>query len=193
MIDESKRAAEADLLARLRAGDQSAWRQLLAECEPKVYRFVLAYCHDRQEAEELTSQTFVRAHLGIERFRGDASLSTWLTMIGKNLARNRFHYWRRRQKRSHVGFDSPLEFGGTLGDHIPAGGEGPRETAELADESRKIAAGIAKLNARDRAIVELRMRGLSYEEISIAQGVELGTVKSRVARARERLRAYCST
>jgi RNA polymerase sigma-70 factor (ECF subfamily) len=132
-----------------------------------------------------------RAHRGLANFRGDSAFSTWLYQIATNLARNRYWYWWRRKRDRTVSFDQPVgaDNDTPLSEVFVGESESPEDvtvTQELVD---RIAVGMEKLSAKHREILILRnVKNLSYEEISGILGISVGTVKSRIARARDSLR-----
>jgi len=117
---------------------------------------------------------------------------TWLYQIATNLARNRYWYWWRRKRDKSVSFDAPVsaENDMTLADVIPADVESPDDISVTTEFVDRIGKGMEKLSAKHREILVLRnIKNLSYEEIAGILGISVGTVKSRIARARESLRA----
>ena len=147
---------------------------------------------NQQDAEEVTQDAFIRAHRGLVNFRGDSAFSTWLYQIATNLARNRYWYWWRRKRDQSVSFDAPVssENDMTLADIIPAEVESPDDITVTQEFVSRIGQSMEKLSAKHREILILRnIKNLSYEEIAAILGISVGTVKSRIARARESLRA----
>src|SRR5690606_9984002 len=144
-----------------------------------------------QDAEEVTQDAFIRAHRGLVNFRGESSFSTWLYQIATNLARNRYWYWWRRKRDHTISFDQPLgpDNDTPLSEVFAAEMETPEDvtvTQELVD---RIAEGMERLSVKHREILILRnVKNLAYEEIASILGISVGTVKSRIARARESLR-----
>lgn len=188
MIDEAKVRGELELLERLRAGDQAAWKEFFATAKPYVYRGLLAAVRDHHAAEDLTLEAFARAARGISNFRGGCKLTTWLSCIGRNLARNRYHYQRRRRHNDHLHLDAINEGGGTLEEILPDEAPDVIEQVEIRELAGDIAQALESLAPINREILHtLRRRG-SYRATAESLGISIGTVKSRVARARERLR-----
>lgn len=180
-----------EFFALLRARDEGAWRQLFADLSPKVYGCVLQFTRQQHhEAEEVVSHAFVRAYRAIDNFRGDSSLKTWLIEIARNLAINRFHYHRRRQRDAHLHLDLDVTGSGrTLTEVIADHGAGPIELNEQRELAAAITAHLPKLCPRYQEILALRIGGRSYEDIAALLALNVGTVKSRIARARHALRA----
>lgn len=179
------------LVDRFRNGDSSAFDEMVTRHWDRIYAMVHQLLRNPQDAEEVTQDAFIRAHRGLAQFRGDSAFSTWLYQIATNLARNRYWYWWRRKRDRTVSFDQPVgEDNDTPLSEIFAGDaikpHDQTATQELVD---RIAIGMEKLGAKHREILILRnVKNLSYEEISQILGISVGTVKSRIARARDSLR-----
>jgi len=180
------------LVDRFKNGDAAAFDEMVARYWTRIYSMVNQLLRNPQDAEEVTQDAFIRAHRGLENFRGDSAFSTWLYQIATNLARNRYWYWWRRKRDKSVSIDAPLGGDGdaTLADIIPAEVETPDDIAVTQEFVARIARGMERLGAKHREILILRnVKNLSYEEIADILGISIGTVKSRIARARESLRA----
>ena len=180
------------LVDRFRQGDQSAFEQMVSRYWGRIYAMVHQLLRNPEDAEEVTQDTFIRAHRGLVNFRGESAFSTWLYQIATNLARNRYWYWWRRRRDKTVSFDQPI--GGdnetTLAEVIPAELETPEDATITQEFVNRIAECMGKLSPKHREILVLRnVKNLSYEEIAEILHISVGTVKSRIARARESLRA----
>jgi len=180
------------LVDRFRQGDQSAFEQMVSRYWGRIYAMVHQLLRNPEDAEEVTQDTFIRAHRGLVNFRGESAFSTWLYQIATNLARNRYWYWWRRRRDKTVSFDQPI--GGdnetTLAEVIPAELETPEDATITQEFVNRIAECMTKLSPKHREILVLRnVKNLSYEEIAEILQISVGTVKSRIARARESLRA----
>jgi RNA polymerase sigma-70 factor (ECF subfamily) len=180
------------LVDRFKNGDQEAFNEMVSRYWDRIYAMVHQLLRNPQDAEEVTQDAFIRAHRGLVNFRGDAAFSTWLYQIATNLARNRYWYWWRRKRDKTISFDQPVSDDNqtTLGEVFSTELETPEDatvTQELVD---RIAYGMEKLGAKHREILILRnVKNLSYEEIAAILNISVGTVKSRIARAREALRS----
>lgn len=180
------------LVDRFKNGDQSAFDEMVTRYWDRIFSMVHQLLRNQQDAEEVTQDAFIRAHRGLVNFRGDSAFSTWLYQIATNLARNRYWYWWRRKRDKSVSFDAPVssENDMTLADVIPADVESPDDISVTTEFVDRIGQGMEKLSAKHREILVLRnIKNLSYEEIAGILGISVGTVKSRIARARESLRA----
>jgi len=166
-------------LDRLRAGDAPAFEELVMTYQHRVFGVALRMLGNPAEAEEVAQEAFVRAHRALGEFRGDAKLSTWLYAIASRLCLNRLAAGERRMARQ--GEDALLRLSDA----------GPRPDAALERRELETALGraIAELPEDRRIVVVLRdVEGLSYEEIAQVLELTLGTVRSRLHRARAELK-----
>jgi RNA polymerase sigma-70 factor (ECF subfamily) len=180
-------SGEASLIARCAAGDEAACAELVAAHQRMVYGLALNLLGDRDEALDLSQEVFLRVFRTISHFRGESGLRTWVYRITVNQARNRSRWWRRRHRSSQVSLD----------EHILQCGE-LESTQDIRPDrllaSKETAARIWKamehLPFEQRTALILReVDGLRYEEIAFTMNVAVGTVKSRLTRARQALRA----
>jgi len=180
------------LVDRFKGGDEAAFGEIVSRYRDRIYAMVLQLLRNREDAEEVTQDAFIRAHRGLAQFRGESSFSTWLYQIATNLARNRYWYWWRRKRDRSVSLDAPVGEDNdlTLADVIPAEVDSPDEVTVNEEFVNRISKGMDKLSGGHREILVLRnVKNLSYEEIGTILGISVGTVKSRIARARESLRS----
>jgi RNA polymerase sigma-70 factor, ECF subfamily len=177
---------EATLVLRCVQGDEVACADLVAEHQRMVVQLALNLLGDRDEALDLSQEVFMRVFRTIHRFRGQSSLRTWIYRIAVNQARNRHRFWRRRHRADQVSLDQ----------HIAAHGEF-RSSGELTPDrvlaqkelAERLQHALDHLPFDQRTAIVLReIDGLSYEEIAYSLGVAVGTVKSRLTRARQALR-----
>lgn len=179
------------LVDRFKAGDQSAFDEMVLRYWDRIFVMVKQLLGNSQDAEEVTQDAFVRAHRGLANFRGDSAFSTWLYQIATNLARNKYWYWWRRKRDKSISFDQPLseDASMTLSDVFPSEVDTPKDDAIAQEFVERVAECMQMLNAKHREILILRnVQNLSYEEIAAVLNISVGTVKSRIARAREGLR-----
>jgi RNA polymerase sigma-70 factor (ECF subfamily) len=179
------------LIERVKSGDIAAYNDIVTRYHDKIYARVSQLLKDKQDAEEVTQDAFIRAHRGLENFRGDASFSTWLYQIATNLAHNRYWYWFRRKRDQSISLDQPLGEDGdtTLENLMPSDGESPAEAAVTQEFVDRVSECMQGLNEKHKEVLILRnVKNLSYDEIAGQLGISVGTVKSRIARARESLR-----
>jgi len=166
------------------AGERDAFDELVRRHQTRTYNFVRAMVGDAADAEDLTQEIFIRAYRAIGRFRGDSAFRTWLFRIATNAART--HLGRRGRWRALW----PRPAGGD--DEAAAGRDDPPSGENLeSDIVRRdaIDRALATLSPELRAAVTLRdVEGLEYREIARALDIPIGTVESRIFRARQRLR-----
>jgi len=185
-------AEDAVLVGRFNEGDDSAFGAIMERYRSRMWAVAFRVLKNRADAEEIAQDTFMRAHRGLAQFRGDCSLSTWLHRIALNLARNRYWYFFRRQRHAAVSMESPLGIGSpiSLGELIASEEMGPVREASTTEFSALVDRCMAQLTEESSRILALRCRdNKSYAQISRALGLSVGTVKSRLSRARERLRS----
>ena len=192
MISETD-TIEADelLIERIKAGDMAAYNVMVIRHYDRIFSRVLQLLNNKQDAEEVTQDAFIRAHRGLENFRGDASFSTWLYQIATNLAHNRYWYWFRRKRDQSISLDqSQCEDGSlTLENMMPCADENPAEAVVTQEFVDRVSACMQYLNDNHKEVLILRnVKNLTYDEIAQQLEISVGTVKSRIARARESLR-----
>ena len=179
------------LLERLKGGDDVAFGELVNTHWDKIYNRANSLLDNRQDAEEVAQDTFIRARKSIGNFRGECSLSTWLYHIATNLAHNKHWYWWRRKRGESISLDTPIGEEGdmTVCDLIESGGQNPAESAAYSEFAELLPKAIDSLPAKYGEVLKLRNEeDLSYEEIAVRMNISVGTVKSRLSRAREYLR-----
>ena len=98
--------SEAEFIERLKRGEAAAFEELVSERSGEIYGLLFRLTENREEARDLTQETFLRAFQTIDRFRGEADLRTWIYRIAINQARNRWRWWRRRRRDSTVSLDA---------------------------------------------------------------------------------------
>lgn len=187
----SARLSANDLfIEKLKRGEADAFDTLVNRYASDIYSLLLKITEDTEEAGDLTQETFLRALRSIHKFRGDAELKTWLFRIAINQSKNRFRWWNRRKKEKTVSLDAPIgESDTTLSDTISADFSNPEENALQNERQKFLQKALNELPEIFRDTVILcDIEGFSYEEIAEILEINLGTVKSRIARGREELR-----
>ena len=177
------------IAAEVMNGNHQAFNQLVERYWGRIFARVYQLLQNRQDAEEVTQDTFTKALQNIHSFRWEASFSTWLFQIGSNLARNRFWHRKRRGHGRDVHLEQPLnDEGFTIGDILPDQVADPGDRMRWNEFQQSVENHMDRLPESHREIMELRLLNeMSYEEISDLLGIPLGTVKSRIARARQHL------
>ena len=179
------------LVNRIKSGDASAFDEMVSRYWDRIFARVMQLLKNRQDAEEVTQDAFVRAHRGLEKFRGDSAFSTWLFQIATNLAYNKYWYWWRRKRDASISFDQNIsdEGAATLIDIIPADGRDPYDELLSREFVDRVEECMPLLSLKHTEILTLRIvDDLSYDEIADKLNISIGTVKSRIARARNSLR-----
>ncbi len=178
---------EADLIAAAQQGKVDAFNELVLIYQQQVYNLAYRIMYDPASAADATQDAFISAFQSIGRFRG-GSFKSYLMRIVSNRC---YDELRRRKRRPAMSFE---DFGTVDEESNPAlinGLEGPEEYIERQEVARMIQTGIETLPSDQRiTLVFSDVQGLSYQEIAEAMNVSLGTVKSRLARARGKLRDY---
>jgi RNA polymerase sigma-70 factor (ECF subfamily) len=178
---------EAALVERCAAGDESACTELVAAHQRMVFGLALHLLGDRDEALDLSQEVFLRVFRTISSFRGQSAIRTWIYRIVINQARNRQRWWRRRHRADQVSLDEHLQ---QFGDMRSDGEVLPDRLLASKETAARIWQALAKLPFDQRTALILReIDGLRYEEIAYTLDVAVGTVKSRLTRARQALRA----
>jgi len=188
---EVRPSTDSQFLERLRLREAAAFEQLVAERSSDVYALLYRLTTDAEEARDLTQETFLRAYQSIDRFRGEADLKTWIYRIAVNQARNRWRWWRRRRRDATVSLDANGERGeqplaASLRNEDAANPE--EETLAHERENRLREALLTLRRAYREAVILRDVEGLSYEEVAATLQINIGTVKSRIARGRLELR-----
>ena len=183
-------SADTDFIEKLKAGDAVAFDNLVRRYAGDVYALLYRLTENAEDAGDLTQETFLNALKAIKGFRGDAELKTWLFRIALNQSRNRFRWWKRRSRDKTYSLDatigsSELQIQDTLASDSPD----PEETALRREREVALRSALSELPEIFRVVVVMcDIEGLSYDEIAQALELNLGTVKSRIARGRHELR-----
>lgn len=177
---------ERELIARLQKRDEAAFEELIRQYEKKVYTLCFRMCGNSEDAEEAAQDAFLALWRGIDRFRQESSLSTWIYRLATNACIDTL---RRRKKQSgSVSLDDEELFVDAV-DTSPQ----PQETVEQREAQKLLQEGLSALPEEYRKVLILReIEGLSYTEIAESASIELGTVKSRISRGRSLLRNFLS-
>lgn len=187
---------EAELIALVRAGDTAAYSELVRTYQDRVYGLCLRMCRNASDAEDLAQEAFVRAYHSLAKFDGRARFYTWLFRIAVNVTISE----RRRAARKPLKLATDLarsdgSDASTVGGLRQAEDAGPRaeEYAMRKEQTEIVLAALAELDEEQRCIVTLRdMQSLGYDEIAEVMDIPIGTVKSRLHRARLALRRRLS-
>ena len=178
---------EAALVQRCAVGDESASAELVAEHQRTVVQLATNLLGDREEALDLSQEVFLRVFRTIHRFRGQSALRTWIYRIVVNQARNRHRFWRRRHRDEQTSLDQHVA---VHGDVLRGTEPAPDRVLAQKELAAQLQRALERLPFEQRTAIVLReVDGLSYEEIAFSLKLAVGTVKSRLTRARRALRA----
>ena len=185
--DDVSQALDQDLVARVQRGDSAAFDLLVRKYQHRVAALVSRYVHDWAEVQDVAQDTFIRAYRAIGGFRGDAQFSTWLHRIAVNTAKNHLVAHNRRPPTDDVGvedaelFDSGMRLRDT---------DTPERELMRQQMEQTVMRAVESLPDELRTAITLReVDGLSYEDIAQRMDCPIGTVRSRIFRAREAIDA----
>jgi RNA polymerase sigma-70 factor (ECF subfamily) len=186
---------EAALVEELRAGSEEAFAWLIARYHQPIYSLLARTVRNNADAADLTQEVFVKIFRGISGFHGESSLRTWIYRIALREASNQRRWWVRHQQRE-FSIDQELpesDSGGRpvmLKDMLVDASESPYEAAVREENRERVERALRQVPEPFRTTLVLRdIDGFLYEEVAAMQGVNLGTVKSRLVRGRASLRA----
>jgi RNA polymerase sigma-70 factor (ECF subfamily) len=190
-------ARESDLLRKAQQGDRAAFGQIVLLHQDRLYNSILRLIGDPEEARELTQEAFTRALSKVETFRGEAQPYTWLFRIAVNLAisqlrkvqRHRTFSLDRANGNGHRSSDD--DQASSLLDRLtPSRGEdSPPQRLEKRERDEQVLLALGRLDAEYRAVLVMRdIEGFDYQQMADVLGLPLGTLKSRLFRARLALR-----
>lgn len=175
-----------ELAERAKKGDQSAFEQLVRDNQNKVYSLALRFTGDQEEAADLAQEALIKAWQGLGGFQGESSFSTWVYRLTANVC---IDYLRKKTRREAVEAAVSLDDIRSVRAEPADWGQDPQRRLERSERGRALAQGLARLPDWQRQVLTLReLSGLSYKEIGEKLNLDLGTVKSRIARARLSLR-----
>jgi len=180
--------SETVLLDRCKAGDTAAWDALIRRYEKSVYKFAYSLCRNHEEAGDIAGQVFLRLYQNLHTFRNEASFTSWLFRIVRNTY---LDLCVRPAHRGHLSLDaSPTnDSEPTAGRDIMDPSPSPETLCLESETAQLLAKAIHHLPAYQRQVLRMyHTEGKSYEEIAEATGLSIGTVKSRLNRARTMLR-----
>ena len=177
---------EQDLVTRAKAGDDEAFAKLIRNNEKRIYNLTLRMTGNPEDAMDLAQETFLNAWRGLKFFKGDSTFSTWVYRLASNAC---IDHLRRRKRRQDICVPMPVNEEDDSTPDIPDERFQPEQELERQELRSAVAQGLEQLSLEHRQVLVMReINGLSYQEIGDILDLEAGTVKSRIARARNSLR-----
>ncbi len=187
--------AESDirLVERFNSGEQGAFEDIVRKYSSKAFQVAFGLLECRADAEEVVQDAFLKVYRHLDKFRGDAAFSTWLYRIVVNLSRNKYHWHRRRGAEVNLSISGGQESDKAkdIRHDIDISDERylPDRALQSKEAEDKLVRAVRALPTKLREVLMMRhIDELQYSEIAETLGCELGTVKSRLARAREALK-----
>jgi len=179
------------LVLRLKERDEAAFEEVFQLYKDLIFNLSFSMLADKSEAMDITQEVFLTLYRKIHRFRGECSLKTWLYRVALNQVANRNRWWRRRFRHRTISLDLNPTLEQQKSVDLISDGPGPDRRLLSREVRKALREGLDQLPFEQRAAVTLRdMHGLRYQEIADVLGANMGTVKSRIARGRERLREF---
>jgi RNA polymerase sigma-70 factor, ECF subfamily len=188
--EPAEETSDRALVARCQAGDEAAFDALVLRHRERAFNIAYPLLLNHEDATEVAQDAFVNVYRNIGEFRGESEFTTWLYQIVINLARNKRRWWMRRGKKATVSMDCPAEtIEGEVARQVAVSTDAPDTDAAQAEFVKRLNEKMTELPAGHREVLLLRtVEDMSYEQIAVMLGCSVGTVKSRIARAREALR-----
>jgi RNA polymerase sigma-70 factor (ECF subfamily) len=184
----AERAADLDAVRRCLAGESAAFGEIVARWQDRIHAAVYRMTGSAEDAKDLAQETFVRAWSSLRSFQGGAAFGTWLHSIALNQVRSEMRKRAAQKRGAPVSLDRPADEAGH-GIDPPDPSPGGEEAAATKEHVRLLQRAVQELEPEFREVIVLReFQDLSYEEIADVTGAPVGTVRSRLFRAREELR-----
>src|SRR5262245_21061632 len=181
-------AEEALFVQRLRANDDAAYDELVRVYHASIFHVAYRMLGDSGDASDVVQEIFLKVFRNINGFKGESSLKTWIFRIAFSEILNRLRWWKRRHRQVTFSLDDERDGEGN-GYHVSDTRPTPEQALQHREQEQAIQGALAKLTSDHRSIVILRdIEGFSYGEIADVLGISIGTVKSRLARARADLK-----
>src|SRR6266516_3312204 len=189
-LDQSSgvNAEESLFVLRLKANEDAAYDELVRVYHASIFHIAYRMLGDNAEASDIVQEIFLKVFRNIGGFKGEAALKTWIFKIAFSEILNRLRWWKRRHRYTTLSLDESPN-GNTPGDGVADAGPTPEEVLQAKEREDAIQQALRRLSHEHRSIIVLRdIEGFSYTEIADVLGISMGTVKSRLARARADLK-----
>lgn len=183
---------EMNLVKRARSGDVAAFEQLIEDYQKRIFSIAFRMIQNQEDAADLTQEVIIKIFKNLDKFKGDAKFSTWVYRITTNTCLDELK--KARRQNPTYSLDKEIETDeGSLAGQLPDKRPTPEESAERKAVRSGVNAAIGKLGDEHRQVIVLRdIQGFSYEEIAEILNCSVGTVKSRISRARKNLKKILS-
>jgi RNA polymerase sigma-70 factor (ECF subfamily) len=183
-------AEEALFVLRLQANEDAAYDELVRVYSASIFHVAYRMLGDTADASDVVQDIFLKVFRNISGFKGEAALKTWIFKIAFSEILNRLRWWKRRHRFAMVSLDDQPNGANTgYSQTVAASNPNPEQALQSKEEEDAIQQALGKLSREHRSIIVLRdIEGFSYNEIADVLGVSIGTVKSRLARARADLK-----
>lgn len=174
------------LLTKAQDGNVQAFEELTSSYYTKVYNICYRMLNNSEDASEQAQETFIKVYKNIKKFKGNCSFSTWIYRIATNVC---LDYLRKNKNKKDISLEQNTFEDIKVKDRLISNNLGPEKVAEINAQRRAINQALSQMNEKNRLIILLRdFNGFSYEEIANILQSPVGTVKSRISRARAELR-----
>ncbi len=172
------------LITECKAGRTDAFGELVGRYQDRLFNTVLRLVDNAEDARDVVQEAFLHAYQSLHTFKGDSLFFTWLYRIAFNTAIS-----SRRKKRIVLSIQPAGEDGNAIDPLDPAESNRPGHALEMAEEERQVHAALARLSPEHRAVLVMKdMEGMKYEDMAEILGVPIGTIRSRLHRARLEMR-----
>lgn len=195
MSQQVDQLSDAEIVQRFNKGETSLFDILVERYSSRAYQIAYGVLGEREDAEEVAQDVFIRIYKALPKFRGDSEFTTWMYRIAMNLARNKYRYNKSRGANKKISMQETVDENDnrTL-IQVPEPRLAPDDEVDLDEFQKDVMREIDNLPPLYRDALVLRnVEEMSYEQIADVLGCKLGTIKSRIARAREELRRRLET
>lgn len=183
-------AEESLFVVRLQANEDAAYDELVRVYHAQMFHVAFRMLGDSGDAADVVQEIFIKVFRNIKGFKGESALKTWMFRIAFSEILNKLRWWKRRHRHSTVSLDDDSNGNGSsYSQHVSDAGPTPEQALQSKEQEEAITRALGRLSCDHRSIIILRdIEGFSYGEIADVLGISIGTVKSRLARARSDLK-----